>query len=40
VKNIFDRDPPRVRQRDSGGYLPSMYDARGRQLYARLGVDL
>jgi outer membrane receptor protein involved in Fe transport len=40
VQNLFDKDPARIRQRDSGGYEPSLHDPRGRMLYTRLGVDL
>jgi outer membrane receptor protein involved in Fe transport len=40
VQNLFDTDPPRIRQWDSGGYEPSVHDARGRLFYTRLAVDL
>jgi outer membrane receptor protein involved in Fe transport len=40
AQNVFDQDPPRVRQRDAGGYEQSVHDGRGRLLYTRLGVDL
>jgi outer membrane receptor protein involved in Fe transport len=40
VQNLFDKDPARIRQRDSGGYEPSLHDPRGRMLYTRVGIDL
>jgi outer membrane receptor protein involved in Fe transport len=40
AQNLFDQDPPRVRQRDAGGFEPSVHDGRGRLLYTRFGVDL
>lgn len=40
VQNVFDSDPPRIRQRDAGGFEPSVHDPRGRLFYTRLGIDL
>jgi outer membrane receptor for ferrienterochelin and colicin len=40
VQNLFDSAPPRIRQWDTGGFEPSIHDARGRLFYTRLTVDL
>ena len=40
VQNMFDLDPPRIRQRDYGGFEPGVHDGRGRLFYTRIGVDL
>jgi outer membrane receptor protein involved in Fe transport len=40
VQNLFDNDPARIRQRDAGGFEPSLHDSRGRMLYTRVEIDL